>query len=237
MNNETYNVEDIKKRFEDLDSGLNAFLQSVKEIKEIRDTVGELPEKIRSNDERIEMQKKEIEQLMSSANNVFISFEEKSKGVIFDIEKKTEALTNEVKSGISQIGNMFEQGNMQLQDRQKENSEALSRKFEELRSSLEEARKSFSRHEAKMDDMETNYMDSLKIFDRLEQSFEEMKKSFFIFQKKPYVLENKITEIDERLTALIHEKYARQKAVTWILFLIVMLSIAVSFSVFYFGLN
>lgn len=220
MKNKNYDVDDIKKRFDDLDSGLTSFMKSVKEIKEIRDAVGELPEKIKYSEEQIERQKIKLEQLMSSTKDVFISFEEKSKGVLFDIEKKTDALTDEVKSGISQIGKALKHGNHKLHNSQREGVEELSRKCEEMRSSLEDERKAVSRHEESIENIKTEYKETLQIMDRMEQSFEEVKKSVFIFQKKPSIFENKIHEIDEHLKSL-NKKISRQRVVTW--FLIILL--------------
>ena len=54
-------LETVRKKIQALDSELDTFIKAVREIKEIRNTLGALPEELKQKTAEIEDRKKEIE--------------------------------------------------------------------------------------------------------------------------------------------------------------------------------
>jgi chromosome segregation ATPase len=96
-------MEIMQKRLEGLDKEIDTFIQVVKEVKEMKDSAGILHARLIQDVEEIESQKKELEELISSSSSVIAATGEQTRGVIIDLEKKSEALMNDVKAGISQL--------------------------------------------------------------------------------------------------------------------------------------
>jgi chromosome segregation ATPase len=208
-----YGLESVKRKFETLDSELNVFLKSIREIKEIRDSVEELPERLKQNKQEIENQKKDLERLMTSTNNLLMTFEEQSKGIIFDLEKKTEALTNEVKSSLSQISNLFKHENIRLPDVNKEALEELSKRVKEIKIAYDSLKEVVESHEQTINLLKDNYMTLSKVFERIEPSIVEMKRNISELQERPHEVESNMKELEKRLKDIFFENLDRQKKV------------------------
>ena len=233
MDNNEYNPEIIQKKLEDLDNEVNAFIQVVREVKEMKDTAGVLHERLMSQEGEIEHQKKELEQLISTTKNLGINIEEQTKGVIFDLEKKTDALISEVKSGISQIGNICEKGSAQLQGQQNEQFEDLSNKYEELKKVCETLKTIVDSHEQKIGTLNNGQPGESSFFDKMETSLAELKKNINEIQKRPYEIESKLKKMEEKLELSINEKYSRQKNFTLVVLIILIAAIFLSVITFY----
>lgn len=161
-------MDDIKylsQKLEDLDNELNTFFQSVKEIKEIRDTVASLPENLKKREIEITHQKQELEQLMFSTNNLLMSFEEKTKGLFFDLEQKANILMNDVRLNVSQLKALFQFANTKLKNEQIKNLEHLSeehKRLETYRETTEKLELTFEENKKYLNELEN------KIFKREE---------------------------------------------------------------------
>ena len=225
MNEDLKNLESTYNSFEKLDGELDTFLKSIREVKEIRDTAGSLPEKLKLNEIEIENQKKEIERLILSSNDLLMAFKEKSSGAIFDLGKKTDTLASEVRSGMSKFSDMFQQSNNQLQDQYRQKFEDISEKFEALQAFCESLKNMTFSIEQSVAALQDNYWAVSNIFDKLETSLKETKKNISFLQKRPYEYHNKIKEMEIRLEDLINEKHSRQKNFTWAVLIILVLSV------------
>ncbi len=225
--------ETISKKFMNLDSEINSFLHTIGEINQMRETVKEFPNKLKQTEIELENRKKKLDNLMSSTDNLLVNFEEKSKGIIFDLERKTDDIAGEVKSSISQFESLFRNSRSHLQDYERENIDKLLKKHEELNDSCKSLKKQVEDNVQSINILKNSYVAVSGIFEKLEVSFGEMKKNMLDLQRRPYEVENKTVEMEERLTALIEENHASQKIFMWVLFVVVFAGIAFSFSVFY----
>ncbi len=228
MGEKGYDVETVSKKFEDLDKEIGIFLQTIKEVKEIRDTVGTFPDMLKHNEVEIEQQKKELASLMSTTNNLLVTFEEQAKGVIFDLENKTDTLTSEVKLSVSQINDIFQQNNAQLRDEHIEKFEEISNKYEEVQTSYTVLKKMVESLEKSGNILKNNYFIVSKIFDKLEISLIEIKKNIAELQKRPYEYKYKIKEVEEQLKTLINEKHSKQQKFTLVLSIVLVASMLFS---------
>jgi methyl-accepting chemotaxis protein len=100
--NETQ-IETMQKKLEDLDKEIDTFIQVVKEVKEMKESAGLLHERLIQNADEIESQKKELERLMSSSSSLIAATGEQTRGIVIDLEKKSEALMQNVKTGIAYL--------------------------------------------------------------------------------------------------------------------------------------
>jgi len=235
MDNNEYNPETVQKKLEDLDNEVNTFIQVIREVKEMKDTAGVVHERLLSQEGEIEHRKKELEQLMSTTKNLGINIEEQTKGVIFDLEKKTDALISEMKSGISQISNICEKGSAQLQGQQNEKYEHISNKYEELKKAYEILKAIVDSHEHKISMLNTGQPGETDFFDKMEASLTELKKISNEVQKRPYEIDNKLKKMEEKLELSINEKYSRQKNFTLIVLIILSAAIFLSMITFFFS--
>ncbi len=227
MNTDRQELEGVRKKCVELDHELNTFFQALKEIKEIRDTVGYLPDKLRQNEEDIEHQKVEIEALMSSVSNLLIAFEEQSKGLFFDMEKKTELLVSNTKSSISELKNVFESNSEKLHEQQKERLEQVTTIYEQIQKSFGGIKDIINSHEQSIDMLKSNYMEILKMTERVEASFHELQKYISVLQKRPYDIQGRVNAMEERLRAEFFTKLERQKKVIWAILAVLVISIIV----------
>jgi len=225
MDTDWQELEDVRKKFEVLESELNAFFQSVKEIKEIRDSIGDLPDIIRQNKEDIENQKKDIEGLMTSTSNLLITFDEQAKGLFFDLERKTENLAGNVKASISELKNVFELNSSKLQNEQKDRIEQITGAYEKIKSFFGDIKSLVDSHEQSIIILNDNYAGILKMIQRSEQSLKEIKYNISVLQKKPYEAEDKVKAVEERLKALFFTKLERQKKVIMAILITFIISI------------
>jgi polysaccharide pyruvyl transferase WcaK-like protein len=100
--NETQ-IETMQKKLEDLDKAIDTFIQVVKEVKEMKESAGLLHARLIQNADEIESQKKELERLMSSSSSLIAATGEQTRGIVIDLEKKSEALMQNVKTGIAHL--------------------------------------------------------------------------------------------------------------------------------------
>jgi chromosome segregation ATPase len=226
-------LETVSKKFVNLDSEIDSFLRTIREINQIREDVEEFPGRLKKNETEIEDQKKRVDSLVSSTNNLLITFEEKSKGVLFDLERKTNVLAGEVKSGISELEALFSKNSSEFKDRDRGKINKVLIKQGELNDSFKSLKKQVNTNGQSINILKNSYAAVSGIFEKLETSFNEMKKNIVDLQRRPYEVENKTVETEERLIALIDENYSRQKIFMWMLLAGVIASIGFSFSVFY----
>jgi chromosome segregation ATPase len=230
MDTDWQELEDVRKKFEVLDNELNAFFQSVKEIKEIRDSIGNLPDIIRQNGEAIEIQKKEIEDLRTSINNLLITFDEQAKGLFYDLERKTENLEGNVKASISELKDVFESNSSKLQNEQKDRIEQIAGAYEKIKSFFEQIKSIVDSHEQSINILNDNYASIQKLIQRAELSLKEIRYNISALQKRPHEVEDKVKAVEERLKAEFFTKLDKQKKVIMsmlIAFIISIISIVV----------
>ncbi|MBI4683356.1 MAG: hypothetical protein HY757_09705 [Nitrospirae bacterium] len=229
MNESIDKMETVQQKLSNLDNEVNTFLQVIKEVKEMKDAAGVIHERLLNHEGDIEIQKKELEKLTASTNNLIINIEEKTKEVILVLENKVDSLLVEVKSGLSQISTVFENGNAQLQTQQINYADNISNKYEELKNICELLKAMVESHEQKMNDLRNGYSTASGVFNKMDSSLNEMKKTVYELQMRPYEIDNKIKKMEERLELSINEKYSKQKNVTVVLLL--MLIAIIFFSV------
>ena len=95
--------EVISEKINGLEKELDTFIQAVHEIKEIRKAAGTLPDDLKMNKAEIEERKKELEKLISSANNQFVNFGQRAEDMISNIKKKNDEMADEAGSKISDL--------------------------------------------------------------------------------------------------------------------------------------
>jgi len=134
-------LETVRKKIKGLDNELDTFIEAMREIKEIRDTVVTLPEDLKQNRAEIEARKKEMDRLLSSSKNMLITFEEQARGLIFDLEKKTDTLATEAKLQISAIKDAARKSSNELLTLHKEKIKGIDGNYNELYNSLETIKK------------------------------------------------------------------------------------------------
>ena len=215
-------IESVRKKFEDIDSDLNNFIQSIREIKEIRESVGSLPDRLKQSEQELENQRKDLDRMMSSSNNLLMTFEEQAKGIIFDLEKKTGELTTEVKSSISQIGNIFNENNGALKDHNSQESRELMKKINDLKQSFEIIKNVVGDQQQTVNVIKSDYMAVSGIFDKLEPSLVEMKKSISELQSRQPGPDGAIMEMEKRLMEVMIEKESKQKVLTIGVFIVLL---------------
>jgi chromosome segregation ATPase len=229
------NPETVHKKLEDLDKEVNTFIQVVKEVKEMKDSAEVLQEKLVRHEVEIEQQKNELGQLISTTKNLGINIEEQTKGVIFDLEMKTDELIREVKSGISQISNICAKGSVNAHDQHDEALKHLENKYEETQSAYEAFKTVIDDHEQKIESLNKGYAEILNGYDKMESMLTDLKKTVYEIQKRPYEFDYKLTKMEERLELSINEKYSKQKNITLIVLLILIAAIFLSVISFYFS--
>lgn len=227
MDSNLQELESVRKKCEALDNELNTFFQSLKEIKSLKESVSEIPDKLKQNEEDIENQKREIENMLSSTSNLLITFEEQAKGLFFDLEKKTDNLAGNVKISISELKNIFESNKVRFQEEQKEKLRQILEAYEEIRTSFENMNNSIIQHEQSISSLQNNYAEIIKIFDRSELSFREIKRSLADLQKKPHDAENRMRAMENRLQELFFTKLERQKYIILTILSLIITSIII----------
>ncbi len=222
MNEETYELEIVRKKFEDLDNDLDNFTRSIREIKDIRDSVETLPEQLRQGEEAIGNQKKELDTLLASTNNLLMSFEEQAKGILFDLEKKTDNLSEEAKTSIARINNIFQQSTDQLKETCSEQEEKIFGKYKELHQSLEVLKSVVGVQQQSINTISDKYTEINGVLSSLGQSREEMKKSISRLENRPESSARAAGEVTKELKELIYEKNAKQQMLSWSLFVVML---------------
>ncbi len=237
MSENSFDIEGVRKKFEDIDGDLNNFMQSIKEIKEIRNSVGSLPERLKESEAEFESRTMDLDRMMVSTNNLLMTFEEQAKGIIFDLEKKTDSLTNEAKLSIAELGNIFNQSNDQLKSEHSKQTEDVSRKYNDLKQSFEILRNVVGDQQQSVMALKNDYASAAAIFDEIEPSLLELKKSIAELQKRPaeseLVTQVKEKKMMERLETMIDEKNARVKILSWGHFIILLTGFLYFLFVFY----
>ncbi len=121
--------QDIRNKMENLDSELDTFFRSVRELKELRDMVGELPEKLLQGLTELEGQKKEMKKLMVSTQNLFTELEDHAKDILMDMEKKSNAMKGEMRSDISHMDEAYREEFERLRNEHRDRFAEISRKM------------------------------------------------------------------------------------------------------------
>ena len=88
MSEDEYELETVREKCEELDRELNTFMQTIAELRELRDEIGMLPEKLINSESEIAVLKKELKSMMLSVTKTVDSFEKKGNGMINDLEKR-----------------------------------------------------------------------------------------------------------------------------------------------------
>lgn len=222
MSENMTDIDIMTKRFEDLDSELNLFLEAVKDIKDIRDEVESLPERLRQNEAELENRKGQINELISSANNMLIGLNKRAQGVIFDVEKRSADLTDEVKSEVDRINNMLEERSSKIEERYKEKHDDLGRVSEEHKNKIKA-------HEEAINILKNNYMVVSGIFAKLDIAITDMKKNIIELQKRPLETSKKIKDLEGRLEGLTKKIKEGGDSFPWslIIFLILIFVVAI----------
>jgi chromosome segregation ATPase len=223
MESNLQELENIRRKCVELDGELNTFLHSIREIRSIRDSVAEIPDKLKEQEAEIEHQKVKIENMLSSTSNLLITFEEQAKGLFFDLEKKTDTLAGNVKTSISELRNIFELNRVRLQEEQKEKLEQIIKAYDQIQISFESVKNTITLHEQSITALQNNYAEILKIFEKSEKSFHEIKKSLSDLQKRPYEADLRMKAVEDKLRKIFFTKLDRQKNVV-LAMLFVMIS-------------
>ncbi len=231
MNSNLQELENFRKKCVALDNELNSFYHSIQEIKSLRDTVAELPDRLKENEEEIEHQKARMENMLSSTSHLLITFEEQAKGLFFDLEKKTDKLIADVKTSVSELRNVFESNNSRLQEEQKNKLEKVATAYEQTALSFESVKNKITLHEQSIAALQNNYAELLKILERSELSFKEIRKSLSDIQRKPYDAELRVKAVEDKLRNMFMTKLERQRNV--IMAMVFILVAGIVFLVFY----
>ncbi len=226
-------INNVSAKFKSLDSELNTFLKTIKEIKDIRENVGSLPEKLKHHEQEIEKQKNKLNGLMSSTNNLLMTFQEQAKGVIFDLEKKTDVLADEAKTGISHINNIFQENTAQFKDEQRGENDKLIQNFNELQTSLHMLKNTLEKHENSINVLESDHKVTKTTLYKLEGSLVELKKNLFNSQRKPDETEKRIRRMEEGFTTQFARTLQNLKTTSLVLGVLLMASIAFSTFIFF----
>jgi chromosome segregation ATPase len=235
MKNKEYNPETVQKKLEDLDNEVNTFIQVIREVKDMKGSAERLQEKLIRHEGEIEQQKQELAQLISTTQNLGMNIEEQTKGVIYDLEMKTDALILEVKAGISQLSSLYEKGSSQIQEQRPEHLENLSNKYDEIKKAYEKIKIMVDSHEQRINSLNNSYAGAPNLFDKMESSLNEMKKNVYELQKRPSEIDNKLIKMEERMEASINEKYSRQKNLMLVILIILIAVMFFSVVMFYFS--
>jgi chromosome segregation ATPase len=231
MDTEWQDIEEVRKKCVDLDSELDTFFQSLKEIKEIRDFVGDLPDKLMQDQEEIESRKAEVEHLKSSVSSLLITFEEQAKGLLFDLQKKTEDLAGDVKSSMSEFKDVFESSASSLNNTQRERLEQITGAYQEIRRFFENIKGVIDSHEHSIITLNDNCAKLLMMLERTELSIKGIQNNAFLSQKKPNEFDAKMKVMEERLKEQFFTKLDRQKNI--ILWMLTVFIFSIIFIVFY----
>jgi len=236
MEKEWQDIEDVRKKCEELNSELDTFLQSLKEIKEIRDFVGDLPDKLRQDQKEIESRKMEVEHLKTSMSSLLITFEEQAKGLLFDMHEKTEKLAGDVRSSMSEFKDVFESSSSSLNSMQRERLEQITGAYQEIRDFFENIKSVIDSHEHSIHKLNDSHAALLMMLERTELSIKGIQNNAFLSQRRPAESDAKIKAAEERLKKLFSSQLEPQKKIImWILAgFIVNIIVIVSFLLFWY---
>ena len=162
--------EAISEKIKGLENELDTFIQVVHEIKEIRRAAGTLPADLERNKAEIEERKKDIEKLLSSTKDMLINFEEQTRGVIFDLEKKAEAMAAEIKLTISEIKDTAQNSSYEPLELNKKKSEEMGGKHKKLYESLETMNNVLDSQGQSINDLQESYLSISDLFGKRERS-------------------------------------------------------------------
>ncbi len=181
--------ESISAKIKGLEKELDTFIQVVHEIKEIRRAAGTLPDDLERNKAEIEERKKDIEKLLSSTKDMLINFEEQARGVIFDLEKKAEAMAAEIKLTISDIKDTAQNSSYEPLELNKEKSEEMDSKHKKLYESLETMNNVLDSQGQSINDLQESYLSISDLFGKREKSlFKTLTRQEYIITMMSLVL-------------------------------------------------
>ncbi len=233
MSDNVDNMESVQKKLEQLDTELNEFLQVVSDVKEMRNAAVDLHGRLKDHEGEIENQKMELEQLMASMSSMMMSFDEKAGGVFSDLERKTDELLGELKSGISTTDKIGEESAGSEQKRQLDNLEAISKKCHDLQAYCDSLKSLTEGHAEKMQELERGHAASSSVYETVGTSLSEIRKKVYELQKKPYEIDNKIKKLEERLEISFNEKLSRQRTFLVILMVALVIGVVLTCSFLY----
>ena len=95
-----------------------------------------------------------------------ITFEEQAKGFFYELEKKTENLTGDVKSNISELKNIFEINSLKLNNEQKEKIEQITLTYEQIKIFFKNIKSVIDSHEQSINTLNDNYAKALDMIQR-----------------------------------------------------------------------
>ncbi|RJQ47196.1 MAG: hypothetical protein C4538_05545 [Nitrospiraceae bacterium] len=231
MSKDWHETDSVRKKCEELDNELDVFFQSIKELKSIRDSMAEMPDRLKQNETDIVSKKREIEDMLSSTSNLLISFEEQAKGLFFDLEKKTDALTGNVKTSISDLRKLFESNSARLHQEHREKLDEIARTYEQVLSSHESLKKMISAHEQTIAVLQDNDSHIMKLTEKHEQFFREIRQSLTELHKRPLDADSKIKALETKLRESFFVNLDRQKKT--ILTMMAVLIAGIIFVIFY----
>lgn len=88
MSEDVYELETVRKKCEELDKELGTFVQTIAELRALRDEVGMLPEKLTNGESEIAALKKELESMLLSVKKQTDSFEKQDNDMVNALEKR-----------------------------------------------------------------------------------------------------------------------------------------------------
>lgn len=117
MSEDVYELEKVRKKCEELDKELGTFMQTMAELRALKDEVGMLPEKLTNGESEIAALKKELESMMLSVKKQADSFEKQDNGMINALEKRVyrmEAAVAYIKNNAMDLQKRYSETEKQL---------------------------------------------------------------------------------------------------------------------------
>jgi len=101
-------LESARKRLKEIESERIEFLEIIKKLKGIKNTIEPFSEKLRGDLKSIENKEVELESLISAANAKFKNFEKFTAQLVNELGLKTESIIQNASSNVMQIRKAFE---------------------------------------------------------------------------------------------------------------------------------
>ena len=228
MTENVYERDTVYKKLEDLDSEINDFIRTVRELKEIRESAGELTEKLQEHETEIKNQQKRLDILLSSTHDVLVTFEEKSREAIVDMENRAGDMAEEIQSGIDEFEKRISRSS-------EEGNAGDGTRLQQLEKSCKVLQEMVHENERSINRAKGDYLAASGKLDRLESSFADMERNVLALQRRPYETENRMIKMEERLMAIIDKKHKSQKAFSLMLLAVLIAGTVLSLTIFYMG--
>ena len=225
-------IESVRKKFEELDSELNTFLEAIKEMNEIKGSIAGLPEKIKKHEADLEDRNREIEKLIAATSDSVLGFEEKSKGLLFDLEKRTELLSSNVKPGSSEPGPSLDAAVTEFGDEQKAKLDHITNSYEQMQSIVENYRDLLDSHEEAIHVLKNRHDDIIKTLEKLNIAVVEMNITASDLPVRPLDIDDKLNAMEKKLREDFFTKLTSQKN-TILAVLVLLIAWIISFFYFF----